>query len=457
MMEYQYHGLDPTPQQLQTIAFMLANKRGYNFSDMGSGKTASSLWATDMLLAAGKIKKVLIICPLSLMKSVWVKEIENIIPWRTWAIVHGDKRKRAFMLAKDVDYYIINHDGPKFSMDLLLQYQFDVIIIDEVDNFKHFKVPDKKTKKHTKTSAMKLICDRAKSVFGLTGTPIANSPKDAFGIAKIVNPGKLPTPYVTKWQALTMFQVGPFQWVPKDNAVQIVHDTLQPAIRFSLEECTTLPPCVMETIDFEMCAEQERVYSDMFEDQIAEFNDGTITAMTAAIKVMKLMQIAAGCVYDQDGNSVVLPLKGKIEEILHVQEQAGQLVVFCQFVQVAKRLQAELEGSRLIYGDVSINDRAEIIDDFKAGKFDILIAQPRTMAHGVNLQFCNTLIFFGPVLGNNFYRQAIARVRRTGQTRPQLIINFASCQVERKLYKMLNEKEVTSQALLSLYKNDIYN
>jgi SNF2 family DNA or RNA helicase len=452
-MMYEYHGLTPTPQQLQTIAFMLANKRGYNFSDMGSGKTASSLWAADMLLGAGKIKKVLIICPLSLMKSVWVKEIENIIPWRKYVIVHGDRRLRALMLAQPVDFYIINHDGPKFSMDMLIQYDFDVIIIDEVDNYKHFKPADKKTRKHNKTSAVKLLCDRAKSVFGLTGTPIANSPKDAFGIAKIVNPDKLPTPYVTRWQQMTMFQVGPFHWIPKEDAVTIVHNTLQPAIRFSLEECTTLPPCVMETIEFEMCAEQERVYADMYEDQVAEYKDGMITAMTAAVKVMKLLQIAAGCVYDQDGNVIVLPLKDKLEQILHVQAQAGQLVVFCQFVQVARRLNAELEGSRLIYGDVNLNDRATILDDFKAGKFDILIAQPRTMAHGVNLQFCNTIIFFGPIHGNNFYRQAIARVRRTGQTKPQLVINFSSCEVERKLYKMLNEKEITSQALLSLYKN----
>lgn len=456
MSGYQYIGLTPTPQQLKTVAFMLRHKRGYNFSDMGSGKTASSLWAMDMLFTAGKIKKVLIVCPLSLMRSVWVKEIENILPHRTHVVVHGPKHKRAQLLNLDVDFYIINHDGPKHSMDLLLQYEFDVIIVDEADNFKHFKPADKSTKKHTKTSALKLLCDRAKSVFGLTGTPIANSPKDAFGLAKIINPEMLPTPFITRWQQLTMLQVGPFQWVPKENSAQIVYDTLQPAIRFTLEECTSLPPIVMQTVEFEMCAEQERVYNDMYEDQVAEYNNGLITAVTAGVKVMKLLQIASGCVYDQEGNPVVVPIKGKIEEILHTQNQAGQVVVFVQFVEVAKRLHAELPNSRLIYGNVSLNERASILDAFKAKQFDILIAQPRTLAHGVNLQFCNTVIFFGPVMGNNFYRQAIARVRRTGQERPQLIINFVSSHVEKKLFKMLEQKEVTSQELLSLYKKDVY-
>lgn len=456
MSDYKYIGLTPTPQQLKTIAFMLRHKRGYNFSDMGSGKTASSLWATDMLLSAGKISKVLIVSPLSLMKSVWAAEIEKILPHRTYAIIHGPKHKRAQLLQLEVDFYIINHDGPKHSMDLLIQYEFDVIIIDEADNFKHFKPADKHTRKHTKTSAMKLLCDRAKSVFGLTGTPIANSPKDAFGIAKIINPSQLPTPYITRWQQLTMTQIGPFLWVPKDNASQIVYDTLQPAIRFTLEECTDLPPCVMQTVEFEMCSTQERIYSDMYEEQVAEYNEGTITAVTASVKVSKLLQIAAGCVYDQDGNTIEIPIKGKLEEILRVQNQVGQLVIFSQFVEVAKRLHAELPNSKLIYGDVSLNERATILQEFKAGKFNILIAQPRTMAHGVNLQFCNTIIFFGPVLGNNFYRQAIARVRRTGQTKPQLIINFVSSPVEKKLFKMLEQKEATSQELLSLYKKDVY-
>ena len=131
-MSYEYIGLKPTPQQLQTIAFMLRNKRGYNFSDMGSGKTASSLWATDMLLAAKKISKVLIICPLSLMRFVWAAEIEKILPHRTYAIIHGHKIKRSQLLALDVDFYIINHDGPKHSMDMLIKYDFDVVIVDEV-------------------------------------------------------------------------------------------------------------------------------------------------------------------------------------------------------------------------------------------------------------------------------------------------------------------------------------
>jgi SNF2 family DNA or RNA helicase len=192
----------------------------------------------------------------------------------------------------------------------------------------------------------------------------------------------------------------------------------------------------------------------MYEEQVAEYNEGLITAVTAGVKVSKLLQIAAGCVYDQEGNPIEIPIKGKIEAITHIHEQVGRVVIFTQFVEAAKRLHAELPNSRLIYGDVSLNARAKILEDFKAGLFDYLIAQPRTMAYGVNLQFCDTVIFFGPVLGNNFYRQAIARVRRIGQTKTQRVINFVTSKEEAKLFAMLERKETTSQQLLSLYKNE---
>jgi len=461
-MAYQFFGMTPRAHQLQVIDFMLRNKRAYNFSDMGTGKTASSLWAVDMLLEAKKINKVLIVCPISLMKSVWAAEIVKILPNRTYSIVHGSRDRRIKALDRPAEFYIINHDGVKWYLKELRAKGFDVIIVDEADGFKHYKPAkkDKATKKitHTKTSAMKVLCDDTKAVYPLTGTPMSNSPMDAFGLAKVFNEEKLFTPYITKWQQATMYQLNGFTWVPNEMASKIVHVTLQPAIRYKLEDCVDMPPIVTEYVEFEMAAEQARVYKEMFDHQVAEYKDGLITAVTAGVKMTKLLQIASGCVYDSEGHAIVLPLKGKIEEILHVQKQVGQVIVFVQFVEVAKMLHKELEDSRLIYGDVSLNARSEILADFEAGKFNILIAQPRTTSHGLNLQYVNTVIFFGPVLGNGFYRQAIARIRRSGQIKPQLVINFYSSPIEKRLYKVLEQKELDSQELLHMYEKqkDVY-
>lgn len=422
---------------------MLNNKRGYDFSSLGSGKTASSIWFCDMLLEAQKIEKVLIVCPLSIMQAVWGEEIREIVPNRSYSIVHGTRPQRIKALAKDAHFYITNHDAPRTYWEELGDMGFDVIIIDEVDAFKN------PTSKRSK--AMQRIAKYAKAVFGLTGTPMSNSPMDAFGIAKTVNPSNLPTQYKTRWQALTMTQFGMYVWVPNEHAEQIVHTALQPAIRHKLEDCIDVPDIVFEYRQFDMEKRQAKFYKEMVNHQLIELEDGVIVASTAAVKYNKLLQISAGAVYDEAGNVEFLSMKSKIEEVLHVQKAVGQLIVFTQFVRVADYLGEHLPNSRIIYGDVPQKKRAQIIKDFRDGKFEILIAQPRVAAHGLNLQFCSTIIFFTPILGNAYYRQAIGRIRRSGQTKKQVIINFCSSPSERRLYKILEEKEVSSNTLMEMY------
>ena len=442
-MSYQFLGLQPYKNQLETITFMLNNSKGYNFSDLGSGKTASSLWFCDILFEAEKINKVLIICPLSITSSVWVDEINQVTPNRSYSLVLGARQKKLQALAKSAHFYITNHDCVRNYWEDILHSNFDIVIIDEVDAFKNSQ--------SKRSKALHRILKHVKGAYGLTGTPMANSPEEAFGIAKAINPSKLPTPYITRWRQLTMLQLAPYIWIPNEQAEQIVYNTLQPAIRHKLEDCADIPDIIYEYREFQMEKSQAKLYKELFTHQIAEYNEGTIVAATAAVKFTKLLQIAAGAVYDEDGNTIVLPMKDKIQEVLHVQNESGQVIIFCQFVEVIKQLHISLPGSKVIYGAVSQKDRTKILKEFKDGAFNILIAQPRVAAHGLNLQFCNTIIFWGPILGNSYYRQAIGRIRRSGQMRKQVIINFFSSKVEKQMYKTLETKNVSSEILLKMY------
>jgi len=397
-----------------------------------------------MLLESNKIKKILVICPLSIMNSVWADEIIETLPNRSYSIVHGPRAKRLAALLKDAHFYITNTDAVRNYCAEFLRANFDLVVIDEVDSFKNAR---------SKRSRMvQILTLNTKAVIGISATPMGNSPVDAFGIAKVINPEMLPTNYITKWRAMTMIQINQYLWTPNEEAEHVVHRALQPAIRFNIEDCIDLPPITYEYREFEMTKEQSRVYKQMYTDQVAEYEEGTIVASTAAVKFTKLLQIASGCVYDEYGEVIVLPIKDKIEEILHVQSQVGQMIIFVQFVAVAKHLHSILPSSRLIYGDVHLKARTEIFADFKAGKFNILIAQPRVASHGLNLQYCKCIIFFSPILGNSCYRQAIGRIRRSGQKFNQLVINFYSSYVEKQLYKTLETKEISSQLLLDMYK-----
>lgn len=445
-MPYVYLGYKPYSIQLKTIDFLLRNKRAYIFSELGSGKTASVLWACDQLMEIGKIKKVLIISPVSIMYSVWTEELKNILPNRSYSVVHGNREQRITALSKKVGYYITNSDAPRTYLEELIKLKPDIIVIDELEVYKNSQ--SKRSKKVHK------LCNIAKAVWGMTGIPMGNSPLEAFGIAKTINPSNLPTPYVTKWKSMTMIQINLFIWVPNRNCEKTVYKVLQPAIRFKLEDCADIPDIIYETMDFEMSSEQKKLYKEIFQHQIAEYKDGLIIASTAAVKFTKLLQIAAGVVLDVLGNPLTIPNSQKLEAVNNIRKQTKKLIIFIQFVAVAKLLSSKIEKSLLIYGDVPVKKRAQIIKEFEYNDdYDTLIIHPRVGAHGLNLQFASTIIFWTPILGNSYYRQCIGRIRRSGQKNKQVIINFSSSDVERKMFKTLETKEISSQLLLNMYTN----
>ena len=61
----------PFEHQKSTAAFLTKNRRAFCFNEQGTGKTASAIWASDFLIKQGRIKRVLVICPLSIMDSAW--------------------------------------------------------------------------------------------------------------------------------------------------------------------------------------------------------------------------------------------------------------------------------------------------------------------------------------------------------------------------------------------------
>lgn len=106
-----YPEMRPFEHQVDTAKFLLMNPRAYNFSDLGTGKTLSSLWAADFLIHNKKIRKVLIVSPLSTLQSVWGSEIYTTFKHRKFGIAHGSQDVRLKVIQSDVDFVIINHDG----------------------------------------------------------------------------------------------------------------------------------------------------------------------------------------------------------------------------------------------------------------------------------------------------------------------------------------------------------
>jgi hypothetical protein len=219
----------PFEHQKTTASFLTLNSKAFCFNEQGTGKTASAIWAADFLLKQGVINKVLIICPLSIMDSAWRADLFTFAMHRSVDIAHGPKDKRRQIVMGDSDFVIINYDGVEIVEEHIQMAGYDLIIVDEAT---HYKNANSKRWK-----VLNRIIKPETWVWMMTGTPAAQSPLDAFGLAKMINPLAVPRSF-SSFREMVMYKVTQFKWVPKDNAVNKVHAALQPAIRYTKERST---------------------------------------------------------------------------------------------------------------------------------------------------------------------------------------------------------------------------
>jgi SNF2 family DNA or RNA helicase len=440
----------PFGHQIVTAEFLLTNKRAYVFSDIGTGKTLSALWAADILFELGRLRKVLIVSPLSTIQSVWGAEIFGNFPHRYYAIAHGPKYERVQAIKSEADFVIINFDGVNVCLSELIEERFDLIIIDELTAYKNVSAD--------RTRNMQKLTNRCNAVWGMTGLPTPNSPMEAFGQAKVVNPQN---PYLPKYfgqfrdMVVTQPVMGVF--IPTPNADRVVQTVLQPSIRFTRDECLDLPPVLHQYIDIEMTAEQKRMYAEMKRELYAQYSKGEITASNAGVKLLKLLQIAAGAVIDDRGEVCFCDAENKIDAILDTFEELGRtkLIVVAAFRAVVERLCEIMQGKGIrcefIHGGVDYKRRNSIISDFQSGDGQMLILQPEAVAHGITLTASSTIVWHSLVPSGETYVQMNGRITRAGQDKKQFVKHLISSAAEKRLVNILGGKTDLANAVLDLF------
>jgi SNF2 family DNA or RNA helicase len=132
--DYDWPGLyKPMSHQIDTASFLTLHKRAFCFNEQGTGKTASAIWASDYLLKQKIIRRVLVVCPLSIMQSAWQADLFKFALHRTVNVAYGDRNKRKDIINSLSDYVIINFDGLEIVKDEIKNGGFDLIIIDEAN------------------------------------------------------------------------------------------------------------------------------------------------------------------------------------------------------------------------------------------------------------------------------------------------------------------------------------
>ena len=452
--QYEWTGAyKPFNHQKTTASFLTMNRKAFCFNEQGTGKTSAVIWAADYLINIGAIKRVLVICPLSIMQSAWEGDLFRFAMHRTCAIAHSYSRdKRVQAIQSNAEFVIINYDGLEIIKNEIEAAAFDLIVIDEANAYKNVATKRWKT--------LKQLVKPTTWIWMLTGTPAAQSPTDAYGLAKIINPDGVPKFYGA-FRDLVMNKITQFKWVPKPTSEKIIHEALQPAIRFTKDECLDLPDMTYTFRETPLSPQQLKFYEAIKRDMLTVAAGEHITTVNAAANLNKLLQLSCGAVYSDTGEVVAFDAKGRMSALLEVIEEAShKVIVFAPFRHAIEIIAEELKVKGIpaenIHGGISASRRTEIFNKFQTeDNPQVLVIQPQAAAHGVTLHAANVVVWWGPITSIETYLQANARVHRAGQRNPCTVVHLQGSPVEKRIYKMLSEKVDIHTRLIDLYKNII--
>ena len=428
--------------------FLVFRRNGCVFVSGNTGKTGSAIWAADYLMSIGKIKRVLIICPLSIMDSAWRADLFKFAMHRSVDIAYGTAKKREAIIGGSAEFVIINYDGVEIVSKAVEKAGFDLIIIDEASAYK--TVTTKRWK------SLHSILKPQTWLWMMTGTPAAQSPVDAYGLAKLVNPDGVPR-FFSAFRDMVMYKVTSFRYEPRPRAKDIVHSVLQPAIRYTKAECLDLPEMTYVQRQVELTPQQVKYYNLLATKMTMVASGEEITAVNKAVAMNKLLQLSCGAVYSDTGETLEFDISNRYRVLKEVIDESSQKVlVFVPFTHVIDLLVGKLEADNVsvgvIRGDVPVGKRTQLVTQFQTTDNPrVMIIQPQAAQHGLTLTAANTVVWWGPTPSLETYEQCNARVHRAGQRHPCTVFLLQGSKMERRVYQLLANKIDVYSDIMKLY------
>lgn len=452
----------PHPYQKKAIKWLLEHAAAGLFLDPGLGKTAITLAACKILKNEGLMEKALIIAPLRVCYNVWPNEIAKWAEFShfTFAVLHGDKKNEK--LHEDVDFYIINPEGLTWLFQdpkRLKKLGIDTLIIDESSKFKHPNIGRFKTlKQHLGKFSRRWI---------LTGSPASNGLMDLFGQIYILDLGNALSPYITHFRQrfFTPSGFGGYDWKLKEGGEAEINAAVKPLIlRLDAADYLDLPKIIENNIMVTLPPAARKLYDKMEDQLIADIESRVVTALSAAAASVKCRQIASGGLYFNDEEAASAATKSDTWHHVHdektnvitdlVEELQGQpLLIGYEFQHDLWRLQKALGKSVAYLGaGVSAKRSTEIIAAWNNDELPVLLGQPQSMGHGLNLQggACNTVAWYSLTWNFELYDQFIKRVARQGSRHKTIMVHrvLAADTIDEAQAFALKKKKVVQSAFL---------
>lgn len=427
------------PYQIEIHDFLVAHERAAAFCGIGLGKTASTLSALNTLFLDGEIRAALIVAPLRVANLTWPNEVQKWDQFRWMKVESLRKRKpsgRAHL-------YTINWE----SLPKLTDLSFcDVVIYDELTkaaNAKSIRVKAHKPylKHHRR--------------WGLTGTPRPNSLLQLFGQLRLLDDGarlgKSFAQFREAWFVPTDYMR--YKWVPREGAEKAVTERIAD-MTITMRTCDhlNLPEMTVEDVDVTLPDKAREIYRELEKELLVAIGDeGDVVAQTAASLVNKLLQITGGFVYTEDRTPVqVHDAKIKALKALLEEYKDENFLVSVNYIH-------EREGvcKAIPYATDASKVKGDLESRWNAGEFRCLVADPRSLGHGLNLQAAGrSVAWYSPTYSRELYDQFNGRAFRRGQTKPTQVFRLiCSDSIDLAVIESLRVKGEGQSAMMSLLSN----
>lgn len=433
------------PHEYQSFAtnFVLEHPACGLILDMGLGKsviTLTALWS--LLLDSFDVGKVLVVAPKRVAENTWPTELAK---WEhleglTWSLVLGSEKNRRAALQRRAKIYIINRENVAWLVDNYL-WDFDALVIDELSSFKSSKAQ--------RFRALKRVRPRISRVIGLTGTPQPNGLLDLWPQMYLLDMGQRLGRFVGGYRERFFLpdkrsRQMVFSYKPRDGAEEAVYGLISDiCISMRAGDYLDMPECVYNRVEVAMSGREMELYGKLEKDMLVSFADGDIDAVNAAGLSNKLLQMANGAVYDENGRVRRIHDR-KLEALEDLIEAANGKPVL-----VAYWYRHDLERIRERVGAVEL-DTAEDMRKWNAGEIPVAVIHPASAGHGLNLQAGgSTLVWFGLTWSLELYQQMNARLWRQGQEDTVVIHHLvAKGTLDERVMVALERKDCGQAALV---------
>lgn len=399
--------------------------------EMGCGKTLTAIAIAGAGYQMGKVERLLIVAPTSVV-AVWPKELQEYAKFKyTCKTLLGEKKQRIKQIDdllkfpfKALKVAVINYESiwrPEI-LEKLKEFDADMVIADESQRIKTYDAAQSK--------AMHELGDQARYKLILSGTPVQTAAIDIWSQYRFLDKTVFGDNFFKfRGRYAIMGGYGNKKIVGYKDLEGLIKKEHSIAFRVTKDEALDLPEQTFETRKIQFNQKEKNLYERIKKDSYAELDGGGhITATTVLTRLLRLQQLAGGFLVQDDAQKPQLVSRAKLDALGDIIEDyvigsGKKLVIFARFIAEVKAIM-ELADKILpkelkqvaIYGDIKKEDRGDIVKQFQEDPKTVLfIGQIDTAGTGITLTAADTCVYYSKNFNYATYSQSLSRIHRIGQ------------------------------------------